>query len=119
MGIAVDADGFSSEMDAQRRRSKDSREDIDLTAAVSFTELAGSAGPTTFTGYGTLRGNARIVALLSGGAQVDSASAGDKVELLLDATPFYAEAGGQVGSQPDNEGCRPCTCRPGPCLIGF
>ncbi|KAG1668819.1 hypothetical protein FOA52_004913 [Chlamydomonas sp. UWO 241] len=92
-GIAVDTAAFTAEMSAQKRRSKDSREDVDMTAGGSYIELAGA---TTFTGYTQTSGSATVVALLSGGVAVSRAEAGQKVELLLDTTPFYAESGGQV-----------------------
>ncbi|GAX83651.1 hypothetical protein CEUSTIGMA_g11076.t1 [Chlamydomonas eustigma] len=112
-GIQVDTVGFSSEMEAQRQRSKDSREDVDLTATVNLSELVQAAGPTTFTGYealkeashkdssGEVTGHcsqplSKVVALIVEGQQVQEAAAGSRVDVLLDSTPFYAESGGQV-----------------------
>ncbi|MHA1569686.1 MAG: alanine--tRNA ligase, partial [Alphaproteobacteria bacterium] len=46
--------------------------------------------------YGPLSRDARVLAILRNGEQVESASVGDKVEVVLDITPFYVESGGQV-----------------------
>jgi len=96
-GLTVDTSGFESEMEAQRQRSKDSREEVDLTAQASLASLASSVGPTAFTGYTQLHGSARVVAIRAEGGEVQEAAAGSTVEVLLDNTPFYAESGGQVG----------------------
>jgi alanyl-tRNA synthetase len=53
--------------------------------------------PVKFTGYESLEGTARVRALLRDGAQVTEVGEGDRVELVVDVTPFYAESGGQVG----------------------
>ncbi|HTO06685.1 MAG TPA: alanine--tRNA ligase [Myxococcota bacterium] len=53
--------------------------------------------PTRFTGYESLEGKSRVRALLRDGAQVNEVAEGDRAELVVDVTPFYAESGGQVG----------------------
>jgi alanyl-tRNA synthetase len=58
--------------------------------------LAGLS-PTVFVGYTRERSSAQVLALLRGGERADAAGAGDEVIVVLDRTPFYAEAGGQVG----------------------
>jgi len=52
---------------------------------------------TLFQGYERLEASGRVVALLKDGAAVDALKPGDRAEVVLDRTPFYAEAGGQVG----------------------
>ena len=52
-------------------------------------------GGTEFLGYTELAAEATVVGLLVGGAPVPAARAGEQVEVVLDRTPFYAEAGGQ------------------------
>ena len=49
-----------------------------------------------FTGYTELRTETQLRAILVDGVSVPVAKAGDKVEVVLDETPFYAEAGGQA-----------------------
>jgi alanyl-tRNA synthetase len=46
--------------------------------------------------YGALSRAARVLAILRDGQMVENASVGDRVEMVLDLTPFYIEAGGQV-----------------------
>ncbi|HET9510169.1 MAG TPA: alanine--tRNA ligase-related protein, partial [Sphingomonas sp.] len=54
-------------------------------------------GATEFTGYASDVGEGQVIAIVKDGARVDSAAAGDSVEVLVNQTPFYAESGGQVG----------------------
>jgi alanyl-tRNA synthetase len=91
-GLSIDQSGFEKEMEAQRERAR---------AASKFgVDLRGPAtlGATSdFCGYDHLQGEGKVTAILKGGAEVDAASAGDEVQIVLDRTPFYAESGGQVG----------------------
>ena len=100
-GVAVDTEGFAQEMEAQRKRAQDARQEVDLTARLALGELAEKVGETEFVGYERLEGSGRVLGLLTGGVSVPSASADPvdpvAVEVLLDSTPFYAESGGQVG----------------------
>jgi alanyl-tRNA synthetase len=52
---------------------------------------------TLFVGYSEARTQGRIVALVKSGQPIESAGEGETVQVVLDQTPFYAEAGGQVG----------------------
>ena len=54
-------------------------------------------GGTAFLGYDTLRAESVIVGMIRGDETVQSADAGDEVEIALLRTPFYPEGGGQVG----------------------
>ncbi|MEI2416109.1 alanine--tRNA ligase [Orrella sp. JC864] len=90
-GVEVDLEGFESAMARQREQAR---------AAGKFKAAEGLAyegAPTRFDGYETLSGQARVTALYVGGAAVQSVQAGQEAIVVLDATPFYAESGGQVG----------------------
>ncbi len=91
-GLTVDLAGYEREMDAQRERARAaSRFGVDLRADVLLGQRS------EFLGYETDHASAHVAALLQGGQSVGSVSAGERAEVILDRTPFYAESGGQVG----------------------
>jgi len=97
-GFTVDIEGFEAEMAQQRERARASAVgSAHVAAETLYASLSDEA--TRFTGYEELETRARVVALLAGGATADQVSAGENVEVLLDATPFYPEGGGQVGDR--------------------
>jgi len=97
-GLGVDEPGFDRHMAEQRARSewKGSGE-----AAVGdlYKQIAQELGETHFLGYETPTARAEVKALLVNGARAAKAKAGDAVEVVAAATPFYGESGGQVGDQ--------------------
>ncbi len=94
-GFTVDEAGYQAALAAQRERARSSaRFGLDTSADV-YRNL-GLPG-TRFLGYDTLQADATIVVLIRNGESVDTATEGEDVELVLDASPFYAEKGGQVG----------------------
>ncbi|HEX8986023.1 MAG TPA: alanine--tRNA ligase [Bryobacteraceae bacterium] len=98
-GLAIDAEGFEAEMERQRTRARASWKGAErATIAPVYQELL-AGGRTKFLGYDTLEADARVAGILVNQQPVDSAEAGTEVEIVLDRTPFYAEAGGQVGDQ--------------------
>jgi alanyl-tRNA synthetase len=91
-GLSIDQVGFDVAMEEQRKRSQDaSKFGVDMRGGASIDSR------TSFQGYEGLEAQGRVVALLKGGAPVDSLSEGEEGEVILDRTPFYAESGGQVG----------------------
>ena len=91
-GLSIDQAGFDSAMEEQRKRSQDaSKFGVDLRAGATIDSR------TLFQGYEGLDAQGHVVALLKEGAAVDVLNAGERGEVVLDRTPFYAEAGGQVG----------------------
>jgi alanyl-tRNA synthetase len=92
-GLAIDESGFESAMQAQRDRARAaSRFGVDLRETVQLDAR------TEFLGYGATHAQSRIVALIDDtGATVDVLGVGSTGRVVLDATPFYAESGGQVG----------------------
>jgi alanyl-tRNA synthetase len=98
-GLQVDADGFRRLMGEQRERARaDARAKKTGGVDTSVYRAVGDAvgAPVAFTGYEQTEGDATVVGLLVGGLSVPAAPEGADVELVLDRTPFYAEAGGQL-----------------------
>ncbi len=99
-GIEVDEAGFQAEMKKQREAARADRlsRDISGWTADLFTGI--DAQPTQFLGYEKLEAEATIVALSDGEELLDDVATDDGekegVLMVLDATPFYAESGGQV-----------------------
>ena len=97
-GRKVDVEGFEAEMDAQRTRAKAAWKGGAETARLeSYKQVLDTIGPTEFLGYRVDAAPALVLAMLREGEAVERAEAGQTVEVFLDRSPFYAEAGGQVG----------------------
>ena len=62
-----------------------------------YMKLVGSLPETKFLGYDAIAGEGKVIALVKNGQQVQTAKAGEDVEIVLDQSPFYGESGGQVG----------------------
>ncbi len=93
-GLAVEWDRFDELMEEQRRRAREAARKV----AVGLDVRA--VPPSGFVGYDRLEEEARVVALLDPeGRELEVAGEGAEVRVFLDRTPFYAEAGGQVGDR--------------------
>ena len=94
----VDLDGFEAEMAAQRARAKAAwKGGAEAVRVESYKRILDAIGPTEFLGYVKDDSPALVLAVLREGELVERAEAGHEVEVFLDRSPFYAEAGGQVG----------------------
>ncbi len=92
--MVIDEDGFKILMEEQRQRARAgsqfaSQEDVSVDVD----------SPTEFVGYDNLSTSATVLALNVDGQAVDFVSAGQEVIVVLDATVFYAEGGGQCGDE--------------------
>ena len=94
-GLTIDQAGFDRAMEAQRARGRAAaaRFNANLEQSIRVDSIV------AFSGYTQHEGTATVVGLYSGGAEVDTLEAGASGVVLLDETPFYAEAGGQVGDR--------------------
>ena len=101
-GVRVDRDGFDLALAEQRQRSRSGKK-AELARHAELTSLYGTiqarAGDTTFLGYDATTADGRIIAILRDGSAFDELTGHGEAEIVLDATPFYAEGGGQVGDR--------------------
>jgi alanyl-tRNA synthetase len=87
-GLTVDEAGFEAEMAKQRARSEEFAGSGEKAVADVYKELRAKHGATEFLGYNHTQAEGQILAVLR---------EGDKIEIIADRSPFYGEAGGQVG----------------------
>ncbi|MFO7713980.1 alanine--tRNA ligase [Desulfosarcina sp.] len=96
-GLTLDTDGFERRMDEQRRQSRTKVEFTGISDA--YRHLSASGEKPEFVGYGALACEARVVLVVKDSRSVSAADAPATVEVVTTATPFYGEAGGQVGDR--------------------
>ncbi|MFA7424532.1 MAG: alanine--tRNA ligase, partial [Desulfosarcinaceae bacterium] len=96
-GLTLDMAGFEAQMARQREKSR---------SVVSFGKLADAYAALSsegirpeFVGYDGTEATGRVLLLVTDGQAVEQAETGASVEIVTDRTPFYGEAGGQVGDQ--------------------
>ncbi|EFH90658.1 alanine--tRNA ligase [Ktedonobacter racemifer] len=100
-GFTIDAAGFEQAMQQQQERSRAASNFAQADHETNLDEVLQRIGPTKFTGYQGIAGTGKVVALFVDGREVESISAPQQALAILDATPFYAESGGQIGDRGD------------------
>jgi alanyl-tRNA synthetase len=97
-GIAVDQDGFTFAMQKQKAEARASWVGSgEATSEAQWFAVLDEIGRTEFLGYDSEEAEGEIAGMVKDGARVQSAAAGETVEILTNQTPFYAESGGQAG----------------------
>jgi alanyl-tRNA synthetase len=97
-GIGVDLTGFNDAMQRQKAEARASWSGSGDKATESvWFELKEKHGATEFLGYDTETAEGVVQALVRDGAVIETASAGDTVQVVVSQTPFYGESGGQMG----------------------
>jgi len=97
-GLEVDRAGFDAAMAEQKRQARAAWKGSGEKASDElWFDLAEEFGSTEFTGFSGDEGEGVVLAIVRDGARVESAKAGEEVQLILNQTPFYGESGGQVG----------------------
>jgi alanyl-tRNA synthetase len=97
-GFGVDRAGFDAAMAEQKAQARAAWKGSGQKASEEvWFDLAEELGSTEFTGYAGREGEGQVLAIVKDGARVERAGAGDKVVILTNQTPFYAESGGQMG----------------------
>jgi alanyl-tRNA synthetase len=95
--LLLDIPGYEAQMQVQRETSRAAWTGGAAGEIPAVYQELAEEPPTEFLGYKTLSADSTIQFLIKGGARVDRARAGEEVEIITAATPFYGEAGGQVG----------------------
>ncbi|MER2517818.1 MAG: alanine--tRNA ligase [Candidatus Accumulibacter phosphatis] len=92
-GVCVDVAAFDAAMAHQKEQARAAGK-FRMAAALDYS------GPeTAFHGYDALDFNGQVLALYRDGSPVDELKEGELGVVVVDATPFYAESGGQVGDR--------------------
>ena len=97
-GYSIDEAGFKAEMEAQRKRARESREVTNYMGAEAtvYDEIDTSV-TTEFTGYDRLSDTSAVAVLTTEKEIVTSLMEGQKGTIFVEKTPFYATMGGQEG----------------------
>jgi len=93
--LTLDMEGFEQAMQEQRRKSRS----VATYAGISdaFKKLTSQGIMSDFSGHSQITGESKIVLLVKDRQEVDAADTGSQIEVVTETTPFYGEAGGQVG----------------------
>ena len=97
-GLSIDETAFGTLMEHQKevaRQARMSQEDV----AWADETLGLHGVKTEFTGYSSLTGTGKVLAMLVDGEKVEEVSAPARATLVFDSTCFYAESGGQVADK--------------------
>jgi alanyl-tRNA synthetase len=99
-GMSFDEAGFRAQMDEQKHKSKQAWQGIgEGKTKEVYRQLANEGMKTVFLGYGEFQSESKILQLIKGDEKVPFAVEGDEIEMITEKTPFYGEAGGQVGDR--------------------
>lgn len=94
-GLKVDMTTFESEMQQQRDRARQARQNSQ-SMQVQSEVLKNITSASTFVGYDTVTAQTTLTHLIYSGEEVSQVEAGETVYFMLTETPFYAVSGGQV-----------------------
>jgi alanyl-tRNA synthetase len=98
--MSFDEAGFRAQMEEQKYKSKQAWQGIgEGKTKEVYRRLANEGMKTTFLGYGEIQSESKILKLIKGDEIVPFAVEGDEIEVVTEKTPFYGEAGGQVGDR--------------------
>ena len=93
--MTLDMTGFNEAMEEQRTRSRAVTSFSDIGDA--YKKLAAKGIKSRFVGYESLSGSSKVLVIVVEGNEVQEAATGSEIEVVTETTPFYGQAGGQVG----------------------
>ncbi len=99
-GMSVDKDEFNREMENQRQRARNAREDSNYMGTEdSLINKVDKSLDTAFVGYNSIKNTAEVKVISAKDTFLEEINAGEEGFIIVDETPFYAEMGGQVGDK--------------------
>ncbi len=99
-GMSFDEAGFKAQMEEQKHKSKQAWQGIgEGKTREVYRQIVNEGMKTTFLGYEETQAESKILHLIKGDERVHFAVEGDEIEIISERTPFYGEAGGQVGDR--------------------
>ena len=93
--LSLDMEGFEEYMEAQRERSRSVAAFAEISDA--YKNLSAAGEMPEFVGYDKISCESKVLVLVEDGRETRSAAGGQTVEVVVEVTPFYGEAGGQAG----------------------
>ena len=93
--MGLDMEGFDEAMEEQRERSRSVAAFAEISDA--YKNLSAAGVIPEFVGYDKISCDSKVLLLVEEGQEVQEATIGQVVEVVTEVTPFYGEAGGQVG----------------------
>jgi alanyl-tRNA synthetase len=93
--LDLEMDGYDQAMEQQRAKSRTVAAFTEISEA--YKKFSAEGVMPEFVGYDTTTCESKVLLLVQDGREVEEAVSGQSVEVVTEATPFYGEAGGQVG----------------------
>ncbi len=94
--LLINHKGFNDEMELQKTRARASWVGAEEEVPAVYKKIKDILKATQFLGYETFKADCIVSGIIKDNSLVEDAHEGEEVEVVLDATPFYAESGGQI-----------------------